>query len=191
MWGELPSQINQSRKILLRMCTKQNIPSSCITLVYITIIPVGVCFSGPSMQRTKISTNSWPALLNWLFRRCKGEASSFTSGPFLSCDVHLVKSLSLGSIPSIFLEKNSLHLKKMVFGSSFVFLATLQGFGAALLFQQGRRYMNQSSPGCQKEHIPEINRLNSNRVQVPRIPKRLVNRDQRNLKKPQMCLVVH
>ena len=60
----------------------------------------------------------------------------------------------------------------------------LLGFGAALLFQQCRRYMNLSSPGCQKEeHIPEINRLNSNRVQVPRIPTRPVNRDQRNLKK--------
>ena len=128
------------------------------------------------MQRTKISMNSWPALLNWLLRRCKGEASSFTSGPFLSCDVHVVKSLSLGSISSTFLETNSLHLKNGVWKFIFVFWdGNSSGFwcDTSLLFQQCRRYMNLSSPGCQKEHIPEINRLNSNTVQLPRIPKRL------------------
>ena len=150
-------------------------------------------FFYPSMQPTNISTNSWPALLNWLLGRCKGEASSFTSGPFLSCDVHLAKSLSLGSISSTFLETNSLHLKNGVWKFSFAFLRW-QLFRVLVLhfcFNNAEDTWTRPVPGCQKEHIPEINRLNSNRVQVPRIPKRLVNRDQRNLKKPQMCLVVH
>lgn len=95
MCGELPPQINLSRSIL-RMCTKHPIFLHYVSLynynyIYILYHPSWCMLFCPSMQRTKISTNSWPALLNWLFRRCKGEASSFTSGPFLSCDVHLVE----------------------------------------------------------------------------------------------------
>lgn len=158
MCGELPPQINLSRSIL-RMCTKHPIFLHYVSLynynyIYIYyIIPVGVCFfvhqcNAPKSPRIHDQLSS---------TGCSGGAKAkqavLPPAHFCRATSISLKSLSLGSIPSTFLETNSLHLKNGVWKFIFAFWdGNSSGFwcDTSLLFQQCRRYMNMCSPGAKK-----------------------------------------